>query len=538
MSVTGVDPDIQQFADYSKTQSGLAAKTADDYASDVRSFAKHFGAGKRLRNAQQRDIVGYIAHLTNRGLKASTIGRKYFAIKAFYQHLSRQGVPHSDPWHGVKLPEERRGENRAVLTRDEVFQALNATGGRNAARDRAILALYYSGLKRAEVCAMNLRDLALEKKQCTIAERVVTLSDDITKRLNDYLTARPRGGGAQSPLFVTVNGGRLTDRHAWHVAQKAGLRAGIASPVSPESLRLAYGVHAIEDGRNPIDVAATLGIDMSGIQNYVRLAKRDSEGAEAFALTGMSSVDLDDLDMRHANQAWHKILQRLPYDAEGAITATRTLLETISRRILTSAGNELPERDNLSGWTKRALTVVLPVDEDVEYYKQFARIACGLVDHIATYRNLHGDAHAPKARRNISSHQVRYAVALASSTFAFLRQCYEDYLERTSTKAPSSQGERVLAVTPAEQRVLQLLLQGASRSSTGSKKTTYTDILRMMASNRRAGHNGNTFVRLSLQESRLLYDLIPSEDVDLRVLGNAGSRVRRKLEGLISSRGA
>lgn len=506
---------------------------------DVTRFAK-FLAPIRPEQATESHIVQYVSHSLDRGLKRGTIGRRLFALKSFFQFLKRRGLRHDDPTEGVAIPEETTTDERAVLTIDEVRRILSVAGDRHVyrykmipARDKALLSLFYSGLKRNEAVALNVADVNVDSRRCKIAERAVPFNAETASALRAYLSVRPKS--KERALFVTIKGVRISPREAWSVANIAGLHAGIDKPVSPESIRTAFAVHWIEEGRNPFDLAPILGIETSGIENYAKLSQAGIEDSEAFTLAGLTDAFLDQLDMRRTKVVWHKIIHRAHSDPEGAITQTRTLLESVCKHILFCAGLEAPKTENLSGLCKRALSVVLPTDgTDEDHGIKFSRIAGGLVDHLSTYRNAKGDAHASPEERAIEQHQVRYAVGLAASTTAFLVHCFATYRAKEDGKAAIAAAEKVLSLSERERELVGLLLQTASRSSAGDKRAAYSDMLRRTRSATNRGVSiGGTYLHLSGDEVLMLQELIAPDPDMPKQTANVAKRLGAKLQRLV-----
>lgn len=431
-------PHIAEFAAHNRTQSRLAKKTVEAYEREATAFAE-FLSPRRIEHATSRDVLIYIDNQLKQGLKASSTQRKLFAIRAFFQFLRRHKVRDDDPTEGLTIPDESDRQEQAVLTRGDVRKVIDAAQGRFEIRDRALISLYASGLKRTEVTAINLADVDLEKEQCKVGKRVIPLTRELRDVLAAYIAARPKT--KCRALFVSMRDDRLTWRQAWTVVRQAADRADIDKRVTPQILRDTYAVHQIEDGRSLIDLARIMGVNMGRLENYTFLARKDHNRADPFMLSEISDDVFERVDMRHIKQLWRKIVERLPGDPDGAITAARSLLEAICKKILSTCGVEsLVEADNLSALSKKALMTVLPrnMDGDEDHVLKFTRTAAGLVDQVALYRNKVGDAHGSAERRIIYGYQIEYAVALAMTTAAFLVHCYDVYLRQQTAKEAQS----------------------------------------------------------------------------------------------------
>lgn len=523
---------IAKYAAYSKTQSGLSKKTISDYISDVRRFAKWLvPTHKRIEHAEESDIVQYISEEEDRGLAPGTIARRLYALRHFYAFMVTRDACHDDPTANIPAPEDDDDE-QTVHTKEEVSRILQATRGPCAIRNKAMLRLYYHGLKRGELTALNRNDLDVEKGVCRVGERTIRLDSETLAAVRAYVASRAET--KEPALFLTARRTRLTPRQAWNVAKEAGLVAGIDQPVNPASLLRSFRMHWIQDGRDPVELAQILGTD---IGPYINRARRDAdadEAGEAFRLSGLSDELFESLDMRRVQHIWDKIIERSQNDAEGAITATRTLLEGIAKTILTHLAQPPRIGETLSGMCKNALVAVLPIDAKGDtHFTNFARRASGLVDQLSLYRNAASDAHATRNLRAIERHQARYAVGLAASTAAFLIHCYSEYL----AKAPDKEGGRakVLLLSAVEREQMQTLLQSARRRVQSEDRAAVDAILEHVAMKKgqRFSANRGVYLLLSRQQIALMDRLIRDDLEGPKTFAKAGARVGAKLAALM-----
>lgn len=525
---------IAQYAAYSKTQSGLKRKTAKDYLADVRKFAKWLlPTRKRIEDVEEPDVVQYISDEQERGLAPGTIARRIYAFRNFYQFLVDRGACEVDPTENIDVPDDENGD-QTVHSKDEVYRILQATRGKFAVRNKAILRLYYSGLKRAELVDLNRQDVDVDKGVCRVGARTIRLNSENLDSLRAYLVERPE---TKDPaLFLSARKSRLTARQSWSVAHEAGLGAGIDQSVSPASLLRSFRAHWIQDRRDPVELAQILGTD---IGPYISRARRNAdadEADEAFRLSGMSDELFESLDIRRVQHVWEKLIERSRGDAEGAITATRTLLEAIAKKILSKVGRPPRIGENLSSICKSALVAVLPADaNDDQHFTRFARIASGLIDQLSLYRNASSDAHAEPNVRAVEHHQARYAVGLAASTAAFLVHCYSAYLAKDTGYDDTR--ERVLMLSAVEREQLHLLLRSAKRRVRSEDKATFDAILERVAPRKgqRASANRAAYVLLSGQQVMLLDRLVRDDLEGPKAFAKAGTRVSQKLAALMSA---
>lgn len=134
------------------------------------------------------------------------------------------------------------------------------------------------------------------------------------------------------------------------------------------------------------------------------------------------------LDMAFIREAWQKALDRIPDAPDGAITAARTLVETVCKHILDELGEEYGENTDLPklyGLVAKGLNLA-PSQHAEEGFKKILGGAHSVVDGLANLRNRLGDAHGQGKRlvRPLPRH-AELAVNMAGSMASFLLATFE-----------------------------------------------------------------------------------------------------------------
>jgi Abortive infection C-terminus len=134
------------------------------------------------------------------------------------------------------------------------------------------------------------------------------------------------------------------------------------------------------------------------------------------------------LDTKYISEAWQKALDRRHQDPEGAITAARTLLETVCKFILDERGIEYGDSADLPklyGLTSKELNLA-PSQHTEETFKKILGGAHSVIDGLAHLRNRLGDAHGQGKRpvRPLPRH-AELAVNMAGSMASFLLATFE-----------------------------------------------------------------------------------------------------------------
>jgi hypothetical protein len=137
------------------------------------------------------------------------------------------------------------------------------------------------------------------------------------------------------------------------------------------------------------------------------------------------SATLASFDVTGVHAVWTRALERRERDPEGAITLARTLLESVCKHIMNSAGDgtRYDEKDELPKLYRTAATTLnLAPDQHTE--ETFRRILGGcqsVVEGLGTLRNKLSDAHGrgPSPVRPSARHAA-LAVNLAGTVATFL----------------------------------------------------------------------------------------------------------------------
>ena len=161
------------------------------------------------------------------------------------------------------------------------------------------------------------------------------------------------------------------------------------------------------------------------------------EGRNQAPSDGTISETLASFDTEGVHHSWKKALNRRHQDPEGAITAARTLLETVCKRILDETKMPYGENDDLPKlYNSAAASLRLAPSQHTEKaFKTILGNCQSVVNSIGTLRNKLGDAHARGGRKPVrpNPRHAALAVNIAGAMATFL---VETWQARTEEKRP------------------------------------------------------------------------------------------------------
>ncbi|MFS8039291.1 site-specific tyrosine recombinase XerD [Xanthobacter sp. AM11] len=303
MSVCGP---LALFLDMQAVERGAGRNTLDAYRRDIEDFAG-FAAARagRLDDAATQDIRDWLADLSARGYKATTVARRLSAVRQFYRFLYAEGHRADDPAAVLEGPKRGRPLPK-VLSVDEVTRLIE-TAHRRAAEPpgadpagegegagharrgevlrRARVAcmvelLYASGLRVSELVGLPATAARSRADAILVTgkgrkERLVPLSQPARAAMTAWLEARAAAGLAASRWLFPSFGesGHVTRQQAARDLKTLALEAGLdPAKLSPHVLRHAFASHLLAHGADLRVVQTLLGhADVSTTQIYTHI---------------------------------------------------------------------------------------------------------------------------------------------------------------------------------------------------------------------------------------------------------------------------
>ena len=276
---------IDRFVDAIWIEQGLAANTLAAYRRDLTLFAEWLGrdAGRSLVEASETDLRQY-ALARHAGSAPTSTNRRLTVFKRFFRWAVRERIVDADPT--LKLDSARQPLRVPKTLSEAQVEALLGAPDVEAPlglRDRAMLELLYaSGLRVSEL--VSLKTVHVSFVECALRvtgkgakERLVPFGEEALVWIERYVAeARPAilGRRTSDALFVTGLGGPMTRQMFWKLLKAHALKAGIAAPLSPHTLRHAFATHLLNHGADLRAVQMLLGhADISTTTIYTHVAR-------------------------------------------------------------------------------------------------------------------------------------------------------------------------------------------------------------------------------------------------------------------------
>jgi integrase/recombinase XerD len=239
---------------------------------DVRSTLKRtveaFAATHPTASLWELELADYLHWLERERAGGATPGclAKYVShLRGLLDYAWRAGRSERNVLDGLSLREPSRRPPR-VLTLEEAQRLIEACSQHTPEARQArliVLLLYGCGLRTAELCALRVQDVDRERRELRIRqgkgdrERVVPIPDGVYTALLAYLLER--GGQRGALLRTAIRQRPVSSRAACQAVETAAARAGLATPITPRTLRHSFATHLMEQGIDLAVISSLLG---------------------------------------------------------------------------------------------------------------------------------------------------------------------------------------------------------------------------------------------------------------------------------------
>jgi site-specific recombinase XerD len=262
---------------------GSSRHTIRAYGGDLAELAEWAtGRGREPADLAYRELRGYAAALSERGLARASVARKLAAVRSLYDHLARSGEADQNPAELLPMPKKGSRLPR-VLGPDELARLLDRipASGPLEIRDRAMLELTYAcGLRAEEIVNLDSGAVDFDSETLRVTgkgskTRIVPIGEPAQRALERYLGhARPAlGANPDVPaLFLSRRGRRLSTSDVRRRLERWVREAAVAGNISPHTLRHSFATHLLEGGADLRSIQELLGhASVSTTQVYTRV---------------------------------------------------------------------------------------------------------------------------------------------------------------------------------------------------------------------------------------------------------------------------
>lgn len=263
---------LAAFISYLTYEKNYSPNTVKAYEKDIRGFTnfcfKEYDL-KQIELAEYNLIRGWVVQMVTEGLSNRSVNRKIASLKAYYKFLLKTENILVNPLakhKALKTPtkiEVPFSEKEMEL----LLQQVHFEDGFEGNRDRLIIELLYTtGIRRAELINLKLKDIELSQKTMKVLgkrnkERIVPLLDSTIDLFEIYLDERKKLESIKEIdfVFLTKSGIKIYETLVYRIIN--GYFSKVSSKVkkSPHILRHTFATHLLNKGADLNSVKELLG---------------------------------------------------------------------------------------------------------------------------------------------------------------------------------------------------------------------------------------------------------------------------------------
>lgn len=239
----------------------------------LRNHVLPYLGDRRLGPVTPTDVQGFVAHLEEKGLAASTVRQCYLIVAGLFSSALDSDIIIRSPCRGINLPQGSDTEMR-FLSANEVSDLASVIDERYRA---LVLTAAYAGCRFGELAGLRTHRLDLLRRSLTVAEalsevrgqvqlappkttaarRQLALPKFLTEELNHHLTTWPPD--AEGYVFTAPQGGPLLRRNFRRRAWLPAVRSSVGEPMRVHDLRHTHAAMLIAQGEHPKVIQTRLG---------------------------------------------------------------------------------------------------------------------------------------------------------------------------------------------------------------------------------------------------------------------------------------
>lgn len=265
---------LESFLEYLSLEKNYARHTISSYRKDVLDFYSFMSgfeedgsfSEQSLKLVDYDDLRAWMIFLLESGKSRRTVNRKMSAMQSFFKFLVNIEELASNPLQGHKVLKAEKKvqipfskEELELLNRDTDFSSF--TSSRN---EVIIDLLYTTGMRRAELISLCLKDLDWEQRQLKVLGkgsryRILPIIEATAVKIKKYLEFRKEIPTEAEELLITEKGNKCYPNLVYRVINSYLSNVTSKLKKSPHMMRHSFATHLLDEGADLNTVKELLG---------------------------------------------------------------------------------------------------------------------------------------------------------------------------------------------------------------------------------------------------------------------------------------
>ncbi len=275
--------DLTDYLDYLSDIKKFSPNTIKAYKQDIDQFMIFFNF--EYQNLSRDKIRDFLSNLYLTTTNRSTVSRKIYAIRSFFQYLIQQGRSEKNPMDLISIPKADK-KLPEILTEDEMVRFLDELPGESLSeiRNKALIELFYaSGLRLSELTNLKRENINFNERLLRVLgkgnkERIVPFNRKAGEILKKYIALSDTEFKQSSEyIFLNYRGEKISERGIEKIVKKVFKKISDSGKnVYPHLFRHSFATHLLQRGVDLRVIQELLGhSNLSTTEKYTTLNYSD-----------------------------------------------------------------------------------------------------------------------------------------------------------------------------------------------------------------------------------------------------------------------
>ncbi len=263
---------IHKFLTYLEVERHYSALTVEAYRKDLQhfcDFTNHEIEELDPHTITEGDIKEWMIAQLDEGLNPRTVRRRLSALRSLYKYLLRIGYTEKDSTARIISPKIDK-PLPVFYKESEMKRAQLAERWADdfvSVRDNLIIEmLYETGMRRAELLALDDKDLSFAEKQVRVfgkrrKERIIPLGEKLLEQILQYKNYREENVAERidEAFFVSEKGKRLSANALYKIVHDRMSEVSTLHKQSPHVLRHTFATTMLNNGADINTIKTLMG---------------------------------------------------------------------------------------------------------------------------------------------------------------------------------------------------------------------------------------------------------------------------------------
>lgn len=275
--------DLKDYLEFLSEIKNFSPNTIKAYRQDIEQFIKWFEENNL--SLLRDNIKDFLSDIYMRTKNKSTLSRKIYAIRSFFQFLMNNGRIDKNPFDVISVPKIEKKLPK-ILTESEMISFLNKLPEKSIleVRNKAIFELLYaSGLRVSELTNLKKENINFRERLIRVfgkgkKVRIVPFNETAGDILTKYLRiSEKKYQNLPEYIFLNVRGSKISDRGIEKILKKTFKEVCETNKnIYPHLFRHSFATHLLQRGVNLRVIQELLGhSNLSTTEKYTVLNYSD-----------------------------------------------------------------------------------------------------------------------------------------------------------------------------------------------------------------------------------------------------------------------